>query len=303
MLNRGGVGSIVHRAMIEVYEWCEDMRLKSTIALDIHDSEVAMAFIDEVDKVAPKVAYFLGNQVSEALCRRTIPKVHFVSCVGPENAGKWGYVDGQEYPLPLDKFYNQWGVFDMPEGEAEAPVWRGPVHLGWTLEEETKVIEEGLSLDELFQGQAVITSSLDIEEEGQLVNTLSAIKQAVKDLTNLQCGYKLSIPDINGKSSEVIEIPYDALEQVLNHLCMRGQELPVNIIVKDVKVVVASMKTAITALCTEKERLESIYEQLPHQQQPAIDNDSRTSPSDEEQTTAGDDKKRETFPAKGQNNN
>jgi hypothetical protein len=142
-IQQGGVAEMISRAMVEATEWLLQNNYKSYIAFNVHDSLIFVVHQDEYYEVVPEVIRIMCHQMPEKYCKRTIPMVHFVTEVGPENSRKWGWRDSVPYPFPLDEFINQWGVHKLPAEELakdpkkwEAPTWVGPKHLGWTLEKE-----------------------------------------------------------------------------------------------------------------------------------------------------------------------
>lgn len=142
-VQQGGVAEMISRAMVEATIWLLENKYKSYIAFNVHDSIVLVVKIEEYYEVVQEVIRIMCRQMPERYCNRTIPRVHFVTEVGPENARKWGWRPNVQYPFPLDEFINQWGVHKLPPEELakdpkkwEAPTWVGPKHLGWTLEKE-----------------------------------------------------------------------------------------------------------------------------------------------------------------------
>ncbi len=289
---QGGVATVVHRSMTEAQEWLEDEDYETRIAINIHDSDIPNVVIEEVNEAIPKISEFMGSQVPDIFCRRTTPMVHFVSAVGPENAEKWGYVDGQDYPLPLDKFYNQWGVHAMPEGEDEAPTWRGPVHKGWTLKGETQAIKHGMSLDDLWKGQAILSSEVVVDKNNGCRPSLSNLKKVLVGLSQLEKGYKISLPSLNGGDDIDIEVEYRDLPLTLQLLQMKGHDKPVQVAVDEIKSISLDIDMSIQALQDKKKELESIYDKLPYQQETVNNNTEGQSPGDEEQKSAGHQEER-----------
>ncbi|MCK5018567.1 MAG: hypothetical protein KAS32_16015, partial [Candidatus Peribacteraceae bacterium] len=295
---QGGVSTIVRRSMIETQEWLEDENYDTRIALNIHDSHIPNCVEEEADIVLPKNAEFMGSQVPEEFCRRTTPMVHFVSAVGPENAKKWGYVDGKEYPLSLDKFYNQWGVHQMPEGEDEAPTWRGPIHEGWTLAKETKAIKTGVSLDGLWEGQVGLDTNKIMESQKKDEEpSIKHIKMAIRGLASLEKGYTLSLPALNGGENAKMKIPYPELSTTLCKLSAKGHHLPVQAAVEDIKEVCHLLDLSAQALLNKKIVLEALYEQLPNQQKSVDDNIVGESSGDEKQENLGEEEGRIPLPS------
>lgn len=144
-LQQGGVAEMVARAKVRAYEMLLDEGYLTYIVLNVHDSIILAVKIEEWPDVVQKVVAIMVEQMPAELRERTIPAVHFVTEVGPENAQKWGWQDGVEYPFSLDVFVNYWGVHTLPEEELakkphkrEAPTWYGPKHLGWTVDKEVE---------------------------------------------------------------------------------------------------------------------------------------------------------------------
>lgn len=148
-VQQGGVAEMISRACVAITEWLLDTEYWSYIALNVHDSLVLAVKIEEYETIMPQIIRIMCEQMPEKYCRRTSPKIHFVSEVGPENAFKWGFQDGVEYPWSMDYFINQWGIHELPDEvlekelfKREAPTWIGPVHEGWTLENEMAQLSE-----------------------------------------------------------------------------------------------------------------------------------------------------------------
>ena len=283
---QGGVATPVHRSMVEAQEWFEDEGYQTRIAIDVHDSHINHCEEKEADIVLPKNAEFMGTQIPENFLRRTVPMTHFVSSAGPENAKKWGYVNGKEYSLPLNKFYNQWGVHDMPEGETEAPIWRGPLDKGWTLAKETAAIKKGMTFDESLQGQAGLSSSEEVEEDEELP-TFGHLRQALKKLSQIEKGYDLTLPQSNGTAPTQIKISYADIGTTLQTLTMKGHDLSVTTVVEQLQETVTLLALGAQALLNKKKELENIYAQLPNEQKPLDPDVARTSSGDEKQESSG----------------
>lgn len=142
-IQQGSVSELLCLAMIDIDNWLHENGFKSRIAFNVHDSIIFDCAVDEYETVMPRVFELMGEQVPEKFRQRTTPPVHFVSEAGPENATKWGFRHGYEYPFSLDHFANRWGIHLLPEDELakepkdrEAPTWRGPIHEGWSIEQE-----------------------------------------------------------------------------------------------------------------------------------------------------------------------
>lgn len=143
-MQQGGVTAMISRADVLISEMLEREGYNTFVQQDVHDSLIIAFDIAEFyadDFALPiRIAQIMGSIMPDEYCERTSPRTHFVTNLGPENAKKWGYNPYQNYPLPLDKFINQWGAFHLPEGEKEAPTWIGPEHEGWTLAQESQTI-------------------------------------------------------------------------------------------------------------------------------------------------------------------
>jgi len=152
---QGGVGRIVARARAELVEMeidmprMEDGLPECFIGMDVHDALICCVSNTENVYVpyVTTVVQRLCQQVPEKALQRTIPYIRYVAEVGPENAEKWGWRDGIEYPFSLDYFINQWGYWKLPDDELEkpprdreAPSWKGPMHEGWTVDKECALL-------------------------------------------------------------------------------------------------------------------------------------------------------------------
>jgi hypothetical protein len=120
-LQQGGVGELIARAQVLVQEWLEEEAIDAHVPLQVHDEIIIHAHKDVAFMVAQKVSEIIASVVPEEYRNRTVPATRFISTLGPENAFKWGYNPLVDYPLPMDKYVNLWGTFDMPEGADEAP--------------------------------------------------------------------------------------------------------------------------------------------------------------------------------------
>lgn len=169
---QGGVGEMTARAQVEIEEMLETEGYLTFMILNVHDSLILAVKISEWPDVVQKIIQIMCRQFPLEKCMMTTPMIHFVTEVGPENAQKWGYRHGREYPLPLDTFVNQWGEHRLPDSELEkppekreAPSWVGPVHLGWTLEKE--MAEQKAARAQLFMmnqmGATVTTEAVGAE--------------------------------------------------------------------------------------------------------------------------------------------
>jgi hypothetical protein len=185
-LQQGGVAEMTARAQVEATEMLLDGGYKSFIVMNIHDSVILAVRIEEWPDVVQKVIQIMCHQVPKELTHRTIPAVHFVTEVGPENAQKWGWRHEMEYPFPLDEFVNQWGCHKLDEKdlakdpkEREAPTWRGPVHEGWTLENEMN--EQKAQRARLLIADETMTGAVEAEPVGKEWAELSNIMEKFDD--------------------------------------------------------------------------------------------------------------------------
>jgi DNA polymerase I-like protein with 3'-5' exonuclease and polymerase domains len=135
-LPQGGVGEIIWRGIVLANEQFERDGIDAHICLQVHDEIIVDTPVDKAFEVASIIIKILASIVPQEFMNRTVPACRILSALGPENAKKWGFQYDRDYPLPKNKFVNEWGVFDMPEGEVEAPTWIGPFHQGYTLERE-----------------------------------------------------------------------------------------------------------------------------------------------------------------------
>jgi len=160
-LAQGGVAVIIHKAMIEIEKYLDDHKYKSHMIMEVHDS-VIMAFHHwEVANttIVQDICEIMSHQVPESELKKTIPAVAFVTEYCPSNAKKWGKQIGREYALPTKTFTNRYGTFDLekypnPDDPKKAPTWKGPVHLGWTLEKSME--DQKLAQNTLSDGTVVI---------------------------------------------------------------------------------------------------------------------------------------------------
>jgi hypothetical protein len=270
---QGGVAVMIHPSMVEFTEWAEDNNYKSWIVENVHDSHITMTYEEEADIILPENARLMGNQVPEELCRRTTPKIHFVAHTGPENAEKWGYRADDSYCLPKDKFWNEWGTHDMPEGMDESPTWCGPIHEGWTLKGEIKAIENGLRLDEEYDGQV----HLEMVEKANKVDDgdppcICDVEKALKSLDTLSKGQEVTLPGKDGGTQKRV-VPYDKMPTLLSYLATKGHNLPVEAAAENIKNVLDQLGKAMQFLAEEQEKLTTIYEQLPNSPEPVSSGD------------------------------
>ena len=212
-LQQGSVGAMVHRSIVQIYHYLLEKEYETYIALNVHDSIILCVKDEEYENtnVVQEVLQLMCGIVPEHLCRRTFPPVHFVSEVGPENAKKWGKRVGQEYPFSLEEFVNQWGKHTLPEdelakapAEREAPTWVGPVHEGWTLENEMKELRDQYEESEIIkQNGGVLVLGADDNYWDTLNTALlrssdDNTKSRIEELTKLK---ELSFL-VNGKTQK-----------------------------------------------------------------------------------------------------
>lgn len=133
---QGGVGEATARSLVMATLWLLRNNYRTYIPLNIHDSLIVSTYKNEWEEAIPMICEIMGTVFPPEYLHRTIPSIHMVANVGPENFHKWGWRADREYLLPMDKFANQWGIFDMSEGEIEAPVWLADMRTNWTLEKE-----------------------------------------------------------------------------------------------------------------------------------------------------------------------
>ena len=197
-MQQSSVGAMVHRSIVLIDKHLREMKYKTYIALNVHDS-VILAVNDweyANTNVVQEILQIMCNIVPQDLCQRTMPPVHFVSEIGPENSRKWGKRMGQDYPYPMNEFINQWGRHSLPEdmlkepeSEWEAPTWVGPVHEGWTLEGEMKELREKLGIVEQINdagGVVINTPTIDYWKSLNTLLITSMNKEnryAIEDLT------------------------------------------------------------------------------------------------------------------------
>lgn len=120
---QGGVGELIWRAIVLVDEMLTRERYDARVVSQVHDELIISTNVNCAFEVAQRVCQIIANVVPEELRNRTTPATRFLSDLSPENAKKWGYRDGIGYPLPTDKYVNQWGVHDMPSDGSDAPIW------------------------------------------------------------------------------------------------------------------------------------------------------------------------------------
>ena len=144
-LQQGSVAAMIHHAMVEIEDYLSKCDTKTRVILNIHDSLILSVHKDDWGRkdILPKILEIMWEVFPIQFRLRTTPRIHFVCDISPENAFKWGYNPYREYPFPLDEFVTRWGFFKLPEDQLalppekrEAPTWLGPVHEGWTLENE-----------------------------------------------------------------------------------------------------------------------------------------------------------------------
>lgn len=214
---QGGVGEIIARGMVLITEWLEDNEKDSYVLFNVHDELVLCLKIDEADEVLTMVCKILAEVVPEDFRNRTNPPIYFVADIGPENARKWGYQDGVDYPLSRDHFWTQWGKIDLPDEELEkephkreTPTWRGPHHLGWTLENAMQERSESSLVDYMEDSIGINV----VEDPAAPWNALKTIYHNLvqkKDELGLDISGKLTDP-------RSITIPYDGETRTFNNM-------------------------------------------------------------------------------------
>jgi DNA polymerase family A len=148
-VQQGGVAEIVWRSMVLAQEEFLDRGMSGILVNQVHDEIVGQCKPEEFWDVCAVIIKHLAEAVPQQYLNRTIPACRFLSAIGPENADKWGYQHGVEYPIDKTKFLNRWGLHDMPEGETEAPTWVGDLDAGYTVqgEIESRLVETMLNED------------------------------------------------------------------------------------------------------------------------------------------------------------
>jgi DNA polymerase I-like protein with 3'-5' exonuclease and polymerase domains len=176
-LPQGGVGEIIWRAIVLASEKFERENWGVNVCLQVHDEIVIDTPIDKAFEVASVVIEILANMIPQEFLNRTVPACRILAQFGPENLKKWGFQYGKKYPLPVDKFVNRWGIFDMPEDEFESPTWIGDLSNGYSLEAE-------------IEASVTPTVEENSESEVQLLNSSNwgefvSLLQEINGLTNL----------------------------------------------------------------------------------------------------------------------
>ncbi len=219
-LQQGGVAELIWRAMVIAAEVFELEDWDVYIASQVHDEIIFDAPVDVFFEAAQKIIEIIATIVPEAYRNRTVPACRFLAEIGPENAYKWGFRFNKEYPLPLDKFANRWGVFDMPEGEQEAPTWPGPIHEGYSVAGEIKEAEiQRLGLDTGVEGQTNDVSLEPLTQWRDLEKVLDEVSKTMRQIDQYRVPARLLV-------NEQIKGPFQFPERMIIHqiLRQRGQD-------------------------------------------------------------------------------
>jgi hypothetical protein len=199
-LQQGSVARIVKRAAVKVNRFLHDNGYKTFVAHEVHDALIVAVAIDEYSDtdVVQEILKIMVDEYPELLRVRTVPNTRLVAEVGPENATKWGYVVGREYPLPLDEFINYWGRHKLEEGVDEAPTWRGDVANGWTLEKQ--IVEDKRARDygeeARNQGGVLIVEDTTPQERDPADVRADNIQEALKTMLDVGLLLQNNLGDI-----------------------------------------------------------------------------------------------------------
>lgn len=226
-LQQGGVGELILRAQVLAEEEFERRGwTNSHIPLQVHDEIIAHVHKDHALEAAHIIANIIFNVVPEEFRKRTTPAIRFLANLGQENAKKWGYNPLVEYPLPLDKFANAWGIWDLPEGVGKTPNWISDL----SLQEEEKVQEQ-------FDEPVVV----ELKEVDKWSNLQYLHTKLLKSLTTQESHFTPVKLNLNGEERGPFK--FDAKMNLLQHLHHNGYD-PSNIYWKFWEDMESTVKTA-----------------------------------------------------------
>lgn len=157
-LAQGAVGELIVRGMLAVNEYLKDEGHYSCVVGQVHDEIIIALKPEEYKDVMLSIISLLSNVVPDLLNSRTTPKTRWLfDLCNRTNAKKWGFVPGEQYPLPLNEYANLWGFHIYPEGINEAPTWINEYGYG----EQALSKELGLELEDTSTHEKSVSISRD----------------------------------------------------------------------------------------------------------------------------------------------
>jgi hypothetical protein len=128
-LAQGAVAELVKRAIVLIMGLYRERKMKSYIAIDVHDSIILAVKHEEWDTAIPLASQIMSSVVPEELNARTNPKIQWIAEPDFEgNAKKWGR--NQWHPEPRQEAITQWfadeegNFWGMSEEEVAALILR-----------------------------------------------------------------------------------------------------------------------------------------------------------------------------------
>lgn len=195
-LQQGGVSELVWRSIVLMDEYLESAGWTSRVALQLHDEIVLSIPVSRAFDAARALSQIIATVVPEIdRLLATIPHTQFLAALDGGNVKKWGWRADREYPLDMNKYVNQYGVFELREGENEAPTWLTDKH------------PKDTTLEDLYRyqyDQLVLYRNLYADQAD--MNTVKRITHVLRKLHK-----KLGLPE----DGVVARNPFDALETIL----------------------------------------------------------------------------------------
>jgi DNA polymerase I-like protein with 3'-5' exonuclease and polymerase domains len=91
-LCQGGVGETLKRAIVLLSETYRERKMRSRVALDMHDALILEIAHDEWDTALELASHVMSHVTPESLHQRTNPPIKWIAKPNlDENRHKWGY--------------------------------------------------------------------------------------------------------------------------------------------------------------------------------------------------------------------
>lgn len=99
---QGGVADVIKIAIVLIARMLRREGFRTRVALQIHDSIILHAAVDELDLVLPRIIMLMRTVVPQEWVERTTPSVIWLTDVShKENAEKWGWRNNRQYPVDV----------------------------------------------------------------------------------------------------------------------------------------------------------------------------------------------------------
>ena len=263
---QGAVAELIARAQVAMEKWLRENNKRARVLFNVHDSMIVDTPLEEYYEVAQQTCIIMNRVFPESWANRTTPRIHMESSIGPENAIKWGWQNGREYPIPMNVFVNRWGTHNLPPEELEkepefreAPTWLGPIHEGWTIETEMLSNPESVNNERTNHWDTFFKTTSRID----------TIKDSLVSLSNSFAEFSKDKPicyvDSEGKLIETDPVPAAQRMWALEGLARNGQTQEE---ITEVQKAINQMELTMKAFEVVKEQLEAWHAQHTNNQQP-----------------------------------